>query len=135
MPSKTLTALIAAVFSGAVGVSAHTNQTGLDPLNFDDSTSACVDFFQHADGGWLASNPIPAEYSQWSLDDELRERNLALLRGVLEDAAKAPGEHGGTTQKIEIGNSAAIIVRIASILVESMAVPAYWKPQIRRMTA
>lgn len=100
MPRKTLTALIAAVFSGAIGASAHTNQNGLDPRNFDDSTSACVDFFQHADGGWLASNPIPAEYSQWSLDDELRERNLVLLRDVLDAAAKNPGENGGITQKI-----------------------------------
>jgi putative endopeptidase len=100
MPRKTLTALIVAAFSGAIGASAHTNQNGLDPRNFDDSTSACVDFFQHADGGWLASNPIPAEYSQWSLDDELRERNLALLRDVLDAAAKNPGETGGITQKI-----------------------------------
>ena len=101
MPGISLRALAAALLSCATGAAvAHTNQTGLDARNFDDSTNACVDFFQHADGGWLASNPIPAEYSQWSLDDELRERNLALLREVLETAAKNPGEKGSVTQKI-----------------------------------
>ncbi|MBX3689048.1 M13 family metallopeptidase [Dokdonella sp.] len=79
---------------------AHTNQSGIDPRNFDSNTGACSDFFQHANGGWLAANPIPAQYSQWSLDDELRERNLELLRGILEDAAKNPGASGSTTQKI-----------------------------------
>ncbi|HEU4665643.1 MAG TPA: M13 family metallopeptidase, partial [Dokdonella sp.] len=79
---------------------AHTNERGLDTQNFDPATPACSDFFQHANGGWLASNPIPAEYSRWSLDDELRERNMTLLRGVLDDAAAHPGAAGSTTQKV-----------------------------------
>jgi len=85
----------------AVGAAAaHTNERGIDPQNFDDATAACTDFFEHANGGWLKSNPIPAEYSQWSLDDELRERNLALLRGILDEAAKTPAEPGSNARKI-----------------------------------
>jgi putative endopeptidase len=76
------------------------NERGLDAANFDPSTPACSDFFQYANGGWLKVNPIPAEYGGWSLDDELRERNELLLRGVLEAAAANPGPTGGTTQKI-----------------------------------
>jgi len=68
-------------FSGAA--LAHTNEHGLDAQNFDAATPACTDFFQHANGAWLKTNPIPAEYSQWSIDDELRERNLGILRSVL----------------------------------------------------
>jgi putative endopeptidase len=64
--------LAAALVFAAAGASAHTNERGIDPQNFDESTGACADFFEHANGGWLKSNPIPAEYSQWSLDDELR---------------------------------------------------------------
>ena len=90
---------VALVFA-AGSAFAHTNERGIDPLNFDDSVAACTDFFQHANGGWLKSNPIPAEYSQWSLDDELRERNLALLHGVLEDAAKQTAEPGSNLRKI-----------------------------------
>ena len=87
-------------FAASSSALAHTNERGIDALNFDESVPACTDFFQHADGGWLKSNPIPAEYSQWSLDDELRERNLALLREILDAAAKNPGAAGSTTQKI-----------------------------------
>ena len=92
--------LAAALAFAAGSALAHTNERGIDPLNFDDSVAACADFFQHANGGWLKSNPIPAEYSQWSLDDELRERNLALLHGVLEDAAKQTAEPGSNLRKI-----------------------------------
>ena len=90
--------LAAALVFAAGGASAHTNERGIDPQNFDESIGACTDFFQHANGGWLKSNPIPAEYSQWSLDDELRERNLALLRGILEDAAKNAGASPAATR-------------------------------------
>ena len=85
-------------FSGAA--LAHTNEHGLDAQNFDAATPACTDFFQHANGAWLKTNPIPAEYSQWSIDDELRERNLGILRTVLENAAANPGATGSVMQKI-----------------------------------
>ncbi|MEO5561376.1 MAG: M13 family metallopeptidase [Dokdonella sp.] len=101
MPACSIRALAATLaLSFATGAIAHTNEVGIDAQNFDDSVSACTDFFQHANGGWLKSNPIPAEYSQWSLDDELRERNLTLLREVLEGAAKNPGAADSATQKI-----------------------------------
>ncbi|HEY6940939.1 M13 family metallopeptidase [Dokdonella sp.] len=101
MPACRTRVLAAALSLGLVaGAQAHTNERGLDARNVDPATGACSDFFQHANGGWLASNPIPAEYSRWSLDDELRERNLTLLRGVLDDAAAHPGAAGSTTQKI-----------------------------------
>lgn len=80
--------------------SAHTNQRGLDTRNLDTKTAACSDFFQYANGGWLASNPIPPEYSQWSLDNEIQDRNETVLREVLEGASKATAAAGSATQKI-----------------------------------
>jgi predicted metalloendopeptidase len=100
MPSFRPRVFAAALVFTASGTAAHTNERGIDPQNFDETVSACTDFFEHANGGWLKSNPIPAEYSQWSLDDELRERNLALLRGILESAAKNPAEAGSNLRKI-----------------------------------
>jgi putative endopeptidase len=82
------------------GAAAHTNDHGLDPRNFDARTPACADFFQHANGGWLASNPIPAAYSTWSLDNEIGERNLRILRGILENAAAHPGAPASVTRKL-----------------------------------
>lgn len=92
--------LAPALLSIATGVAAHTNEHGIDARNFDARTQACTDFFQHANGGWLASNPIPAEYSTWSLDNEIGERNTAILKRILEDAAAHPGAAGSATQKI-----------------------------------
>jgi len=97
---RALAATFVLVLASGGIASAHANERGLDAQNFNDAVPACTDFFEHANGGWLKSNPIPAEYSQWSLDDELRERNLALLREVLESAAKTPGAAGSTNQKI-----------------------------------
>lgn len=79
---------------------AQPNQRGLDARNFDKTANACTDFFQYANGGWLSSNPIPPEYSQWSLDNEIQERNETVLRDVLQAAAAKPGAAGSTTQKI-----------------------------------
>jgi putative endopeptidase len=88
--------------------SAFSNDHGLDVRNFDTSTNACTDFFQYANGSWLKTNPIPAAYSRWSLDDEITKRNETLLKKVLENAAAHPGEVGSTTQKIGDFYSAAM---------------------------
>jgi len=100
MPTCRSRTLVASVLLGVAAAGVQANERGLDARNFDLATHACTDFFQHANGGWLKANPIPAEYSRWSLDDELRERNLVLLRDVLDAAAKAPGATGSTSQKI-----------------------------------
>ena len=97
-PLSRLNALFLALVSAAAG--AVGNDHGLDAHNFDPSTPACIDFFQYANGGWLKSNPIPPSYSEWSLDSELNERNLLLLKTILENATANPGSHGSNTQKI-----------------------------------
>src|SRR5690242_1996703 len=81
-----------ALGSALIAAGAPANERGLDPRNFDPAASACKDFFQYANGGWLKSNPIPPAYAAWSLDDEINERNRAILKRVLEDAAA----HAGT---------------------------------------
>jgi putative endopeptidase len=98
--SRIGTLAIAIALGVSAGANAHTNEHGIDAQNFDATVGACTDFFAYANGDWLKSNPIPAAYSQWSLDDELRERNLTLLREILDKAAKDPGAVGSTSQKI-----------------------------------
>lgn len=84
----------------AVPAAAHTNEHGLDRRNFDEKTSACSDFFQYANGAWLAGNPIPPEYSQWSLDNEIQQRNEDVLLALLQAAAAKPEPAGSNQQKI-----------------------------------
>ncbi|HEY8164395.1 MAG TPA: M13 family metallopeptidase [Gemmatimonadaceae bacterium] len=61
----------------------------LNPADLDRSVAACTDFYQFANGGWLSANPVPAAFSTWGSFNELTERNNALLRTVLESAARS----------------------------------------------
>ena len=53
------------------------------------------DFYQYANGHWLASHEIPADRTTWGAFDELQERSLQQVRGILEGLAKnaAPGSN------------------------------------------
>src|SRR5213078_1364691 len=82
-------ALVAAFSVSAVfGQSAHFDTAGMDS-----KTTACADFYQYANGGWLAANPIPAAYSAWGVANILNEKNRDVLHDILEAAAKNVGSH------------------------------------------
>lgn len=78
------------------------NASGLDRRNLDEAVSPCVDFFQYANGGWLARNPIPADRPSISVGVEVQERNYEILHRILEDAAaEADGAPmGSAVQKV-----------------------------------
>ena len=61
--------------------------TPLDPANLDRSVSACTDFYQFANGGWIKRNPVPAAYSRWGSFDQLQENNQSNLLTILRSAA------------------------------------------------
>ncbi len=63
---------------------------GIDPRNIDKTVSPASDFYKFAEGGWLAANPVPAEYARWGSFNELFEKNMRDLHAIL-DAAAAPG--------------------------------------------
>ena len=65
-----------------------------DIADMDPSVHPGDDFYQFANGGWRAANPVPDDYPRWAAFDEVRKRNEALLHDLLEEAAAHPGPAG-----------------------------------------
>jgi endothelin-converting enzyme/putative endopeptidase len=61
--------------------------SGIELSSLDRGTNACTDFFQFACGGWMASNPMPADRQRWGRFNQLQEDNFAVLRQILENPA------------------------------------------------
>ena len=73
----------------------------LDPASFDASAKPCDDFYQHAVGGWIKANPVPADKARWGAFEELADRNRLVLKSVVEEAsAKTDWPKGSVRQKV-----------------------------------
>ncbi len=73
--------------SAAAQAAVPMQSTPLDPVNLDRSVSACTDFYQFANGGWVKSHPVPPAYSVWGSFAELSENNQGNLLTILRNAA------------------------------------------------
>lgn len=91
-----LTLAVTFSVTAIVGQSAHYDTAGMDT-----KTAACADFYQYANGGWLAANPIPAAYSAWGVANILNEKTRDTLREILEAEAKnTAAKKGSNEQKV-----------------------------------
>ncbi|SDD20872.1 M13-type metalloendopeptidase [Aquimonas voraii] len=64
--------------------------SALDARHRDAATAACMDFYQHANGGWLAATPVPAGQASIGYTDELRVLRAEQQRDLLKGFANAP---------------------------------------------
>jgi len=74
---------------------------GFDPKHMDTGVSPCVDFFQYAQGTWEKKTVIPPEYAIYGVGQEMEERSFAVLKEILEAAAKnRTAPKGSEPQKV-----------------------------------
>ena len=68
--------------------------------NMDTSVDPGKDFFDYANGGWLAHNPIPDSESSWGIGNLVEDQLRVSLRSINEKAAQTGNPPGSEQQKI-----------------------------------
>lgn len=75
--------------------------SGIDTSGFDTNVRAQDDFFDYANGKWVAENEMPADRARWGTFDKLREKSQEDVRSLVEEVSAAENvEPGSATQKI-----------------------------------
>src|SRR5882672_2243690 len=115
---KSLTAMFILLALTLATVFGQTNH-GFDRASLDPNTAACTDFYQYANGGWLAANPIPAAYSNWGVANVLDEKNREMLHQILEAAAKNTSAAKGSSEQ-KVGDYYATCMDEATIEAEGL---------------
>jgi len=72
---------------------------GVDPAYLRPATSACKDFYGFANGAF-DQVAIPGEYASYGVNQEIDERNYAILKGILEASARTSGPKGSIPQRV-----------------------------------
>jgi putative endopeptidase len=98
---KPVFASLCALLMCATMIFGQVASSSIDLANLDRNANPCTDFYQYANGGWLARNPIPAAFPTWGVDSALEDQNRESLRQILDAAvqnSKAP--KGSSEQKV-----------------------------------
>ena len=90
----------AGAFLASMCVTALGQAKAFDKANMNTAVDACTDFFEFANGGWLKKTEIPASESRWGTFNVLADRNNAMLKEILESAAKSKAAEGSNEQLI-----------------------------------
>ena len=73
----------------------------IDRANFDTTCAPCGDFYQYANGAWIAHTAIPVTEPTWSAADEVARRVDSTLRVIVRQASRdRSAREGDPTQLI-----------------------------------
>ena len=109
------TALAAAMSAAVVAVAGSGNPAGgSTPAGVVDSLASVdgrypewldpavpprLDFFRHANGGWINANPIPKDRSYWGVDTLLEQKNQVFIRDLLVSLSREDTAADGGAQR------------------------------------
>ena len=97
-----LTATFSPAWAQTTEVAGPSAQPDFLRANMNPAVDPGTDFFDYANGGWLARNPIPAAESRWGIGTLVNEQLYASLRKINEMAAG--GQHQAGTEQQKIGD-------------------------------
>ena len=96
-------ALVVASGAAATGIHATWTPPGQSPAwtgrTWTSTVSPCKDFYAYANGAF-EKVPIPGEYAAYGVNQEIDERNFAILKEILENSARAGGPKGSVVQRV-----------------------------------
>ena len=72
---------------------------GVDRAYMDLSIPPDKDFYDYTNGSF-SKVPIPGEYANWGVNQEIDERNWAILKDILETSARTGGPKGSVAQRV-----------------------------------
>jgi putative endopeptidase len=91
--------LVALVLSATV-LAQNRGERGIEVSDLNRNVAACDDFFEFANGGWRAANPIPASMPRWSRRWAAGESTKEKLRDILEGVAAAKNNRKGSVEQL-----------------------------------
>ena len=72
---------------------------GVDRAYMDTAAAPATDFYGYANGAY-SQVPIPGDYANFGVNEEIEDRNQALLKEILETAAKTGGPKSSVAQQV-----------------------------------
>jgi endothelin-converting enzyme/putative endopeptidase len=88
------------LFTGALFAQNPNQLKSIVVSDMDKSADPCDNFFDFANGGWRAANPIPASMPRWSRRWKAGEENKDALKVILEDVSQKKDWPKGSVEQL-----------------------------------
>lgn len=92
--------ILLAAAAAAVSCTNTMEDKALKKTDMDLTASPAVDFNQYANGGWMAQNPIPDDKASYNTFGELRDKNEAMVKAIVDELLANEYQEGTIERKI-----------------------------------